>query len=202
VEQIQNSRTTSQLLSSLHDTSDRAAWGQFDARYRPIVQAVALRLGLNQEDAADVAQQTMLEFVRDYRLGKYDRTKGRLKSWISGIAHHRAIDLVRADRQERVRRGESAMVALPEQREIEGAWDLEERRVIWREAMRELRQSSKLGEVSIRAFELVVEHKFSPEAAAAECGIGVHSVYQAKSRITVKLREIVERLSAEYSQEP
>ena len=78
--------TTTQLLNDLRDTANRQAWGLFDERYRPIIHAVAIRLGLRPEDAADVAQQTIADFIKDYQRGQYDRGKGRLRDWLKGIA--------------------------------------------------------------------------------------------------------------------
>jgi hypothetical protein len=72
------SRTTTALLEGLHDPADAVAWEQFDRRYRPIVVGFASRLGLADADAADVAQEVMLQFVKEYRAGKYDRQRGRL----------------------------------------------------------------------------------------------------------------------------
>ena len=68
--------TSSTLLESLKDAGNDALWRQFDARYRPIVTAVVRRMGLSDEDAAEVAQQTLAEFAQAYRVGKYERGRG------------------------------------------------------------------------------------------------------------------------------
>ncbi|MCC6907029.1 MAG: sigma-70 family RNA polymerase sigma factor [Phycisphaerales bacterium] len=193
-----HSQTTSQLLAGLFDTANTEVWSQFDARYRPIILGVVLRLGLRPEDAADVAQQVLFEFVRDYRLGKYNRDKGRLRSWIAGIARNRAIDLLNAERRARIGRGESAIVALPDQHTFDQAWTAEERRAVLNEAKRRLREHSGHDEATIRAFEMVVERKIPAETAAAECGLSIASVYQAKARIAEKLRSIIEQVEAEF----
>lgn len=194
-----HSQTTSQLLAGLYDTANTEVWSQFDARYRPIILGVVLRLGLRPEDAADVAQQVLFEFVRDYRLGKYSRDKGRLRSWIAGIARNRAIDLLNAERRARIGRGESAIVALPDQHTFDQAWTAEERRAVLNEAKRRLRERSGHDEATIRAFEMVVERKIPAETAAAECGLSIASVYQAKARIAEKLRSIIEQVEAEFA---
>ena len=85
--------TTTALLAALHDLSDQPAWREFEGRYAPIISGVARRMGLSESDSQDVMQETMLQFIRDYRAGKYDRTRGRLRSWIIGIARHRIADI-------------------------------------------------------------------------------------------------------------
>ena len=75
-------RTTTVLLEGLHDASNDAVWGEFDRRYRPVVFGFARRLGLDDADAADVAQETLTRFLEEYRRGVYDRERGRLRSWL------------------------------------------------------------------------------------------------------------------------
>ncbi|MFN7020269.1 MAG: RNA polymerase sigma factor [Phycisphaerales bacterium] len=195
-----HSQTTSQLLDSLHDAGNQEVWSQFDARYRPIILGVVLRLGLKPEDASDVAQQVLLEFVRDYRMGKYHRSKGRLRSWIAGIARNRAIDVLNAERRAKIGRGESAIITLPDEHGFEQAWSIEERRAVLAEAKRRLREQHGHDEATIRAFEMVVERKLPAETAAAECGLSIASVYQAKARISEKLRAIIQRVESEYAE--
>ena len=66
-------RTTTALLEGLFDSDNELAWSHFDARYRPIVIAFARKLGLSESDAGDVAQETILQFLKEYKEGKYDR---------------------------------------------------------------------------------------------------------------------------------
>ena len=75
------------------------------------------------EDAADVAQETLTDFLRDYRAGKYDRRRGRLRSWISGIARHRVLDTLRQRARNQATRGESAFDELPDDARLTAIWD-------------------------------------------------------------------------------
>ena len=68
---IHVTRTTTQLLDALHDNANEPVWLQIDARYRPIVTAMARRLGLTDTDADEVAQQTLTEFVKAYGEDRY-----------------------------------------------------------------------------------------------------------------------------------
>jgi RNA polymerase sigma-70 factor (ECF subfamily) len=197
-------RTTTAMLEALHDSANEPAWEAFDARYRPILIGFARNLGLADVDAADVAQETLVRFIQDYRDGKYDRSKGRLGAWLVGIALYRILDLRRfkAHRQEVLADPQVAEVvgALDDPNRLQAAWDAEHRQAVLREAMLELRQSTKTDERTIRAFELVAAHGRSPQQVAEELGISVHDVYLAKSRVAQRLREIVERLEKLYDE--
>lgn len=138
--EYQRFTTSSTLLESLKDAGNDAVWRQFDARYRPLVAAVARRMGLGDEDAAEVAQQTLAEFARAYRAGKYERGKGRLSAWIIGIARYRATDILRAQAARREQRGESGIIDRPAKPEhLTQVWEAERRRAILQEALLTLR---------------------------------------------------------------
>lgn len=194
--------TTTQLLESLKDTADAKAWGGFVERYRAILFGVVMKMGLRAEDASDVVQQTFLEFVRDYRAHRYDRTKGKLRSWLIAIAKHRALDVVRADARHRVMRGESAIVELPDDASLTKQWDEERDKAIAAEAMAALRAESQMTPVNLRIFELAVLNKTPAATVAQECGVAVQQVYLVTNRGKAQMRKIIERLTAAYEEGP
>jgi RNA polymerase sigma-70 factor (ECF subfamily) len=189
--------TTTTLLSSLREPGNQIVWSEFDARYRPIILGIARRIGLCEADAADVAQETLTRFTTQFRADKYDRSKGRLRSWMLGIARNCIVDLHRRVVTRRERRGDSALVQVCDD-ELDEHWDAERQRVIFEAGMAELRRETRLDEQTIQAFELVAVAHRPPAEVAAELGISVDSVYAAKNRCIAKLREICERLEAMY----
>lgn len=196
--------TTTQILDSLRDPSNGAMWSQFDQRFRPVLIAFARGQGLSEDDAADVAQTTLTQFTADYQAGRYDRTRGRLSSWIIGIAQHRVIDLLRAGARRRIERGESAIdnrAHAPGDGALNDAWRMARERVLSQKAMDVLRTQSRLDERTIKAFELSAVRSVPPEAVAAECGMSVPEVYVAKNRVIKKLKEIVAHLTQEFDDE-
>lgn len=192
--------TTTQLLNDLRDSANRQAWALFDQRYRPIIQAVALRLGLRGEDAADVAQQTIADFIKDYQRGQYDRGKGRLRDWLRGIARNRAVDVIRAETRRRARPSGDAIEQAADESRVSEIWEQEERAAIIDAAMKELR-AGETSESVIKAFELAFLRKMPAEQVAAECGMSVDSVHQSRTRVIRRLNAIVRRLSAAYAED-
>ena len=194
--------TTTQLLSELHDSNNQAVWREFDARYRPLVFAFARRLHLEAEDAADVAQQTLTEFVVAYRAGRYHRDRGRLRSWVIAIAKYRAVDLIRRRQRETGWRGDSMLVQVPDEDNLAGIWESEFARHILETAIQEFRNQDRLQPETWRAFQMFALEGCRPAEVAAECGKTVAEVYRIKNRITKSLREIVDRLRLLYEEEP
>lgn len=195
---LSRTTTTTTLLEALLDSEDQATWQEFDDRYRPIITGFAMRLGLGPPDAADVAQETLLQFLRDYRGGKYDRTRGRLGAWVIGIARHRVYDLKRAQVRRRERRGESAIVDVTDDVRLTRIWDEECRHAILRDALSRLRETTRTDPKTIDAFVRHVIDRQPPETVASELGISVQAVYLAKHRCVARLRSIVEELETAY----
>jgi DNA-directed RNA polymerase specialized sigma24 family protein len=102
----------------------------------------------------------------------------------------------------KVERGESAMIDLDDEQSVSAAYEAERRRAVLREALEELATKTKTDPKTIRAFEMLVYHGLSPAQVAEDLGMSTHDVYLAKSRIAAKLREIVERLEAEFEESP
>ena len=195
------SRTTTALLNNLHDSDNEAAWREFDDRYRPILIGFARRLGMGEADAVDVAQETMVQFIKEYREGKYDRDRGRLRSWLLGIARYRVAGVYRKRATSRINRGESAITDMPRDEEFEEAWDTERRMTILRAALVQLRSTTKIADKTVRAFEMVALQQQPTAEVATELDMTENDVYLAKSRVASKLRELVAALEKVYDED-
>ncbi len=195
-------RTTTMLLNGLGQPGDDAAWSSIDRRYRPSVTGMARRLGLSDADAADVSQETMVRVLREYREGRYDRERGRLRTWILAIARTKIADVHRKRSVRKEARGDSAMISIPSDAEMEDLWTTERRLVILREALADLQASSKLSDHVVRAFELLVFHHRSVADVSRELEMTANDVYLARSRIAKKLKDIVQQIESAYDEEP
>lgn len=190
-------RTTTRLLDALRDLSNEPAWKHIDGRYRPVIAGLARRLGLNESDAEEIAQQTLTEFVTAYRDGRYDRSKGRLSSWILGIAHHTSLRALR-DGRRHVSADSSAISEAPDEASLRTIWVEERDRTIFDRAMAILRDESEIDDRTLLAFELVGMRGLPVAQAAEQCGMSVDQVYVAKSRVVKRLRALVEELTSAF----
>jgi RNA polymerase sigma factor (sigma-70 family) len=195
-------KTTTVLLEALRAETDPQVWGEFVARYQPLLVGFGIRLGLSEADATDAAQWTLAEFLKAFRAGRYERERGRLGSWIIGIAKHQVESLRREGARRAGWRGESGIVDLGNNDSLAEIWEQERRREILNAALCRLRSSARLADTSVRAFELVAIRGVSPEDAARECDLTVDEVYVARHRVTRKLRELVAEITAAYEENP
>lgn len=193
-------RTTTGLLDALRDHSNEPAWAQIDSRYRPVIAGLARRLGLDDSSADEVSQQTLTEFVRAYRDGRYDRTKGRLSSWILGIAHHTALHLLRTNRRA-AGVGSTVLEQVSDESTLRTIWTDERDRAILSRAMALLSEETSVDERTMLAFELAALRGVPAPEAAAQCGMSVEQVYVAKSRMTRRLRELVETMTQAFEED-
>ncbi len=197
---MSSSFTNTKLLGGLRDGDDDA-WSELDKRIRPVLTALGRRFGLSDTEAADVAQETFLRFIESYRAGRYERSRGRLRAWIVGIARHRVHDLFRS----RDRRHERPLAAgdldVPGEDEFLRVWDEECRAHVLRRAMEVLREVSRISEEKLRAFERIFIDQQGVEDVAREMGMTRDEVYQAKFRCLERLREIVRDLELAYELE-
>lgn len=205
--------TTTQLLDALRVRDDGDAWTLLVRRYAPVLRAVGRRLGLNDADADDAAQQTLFELVRDLRAGKFDRTRGGLRSWTLGILRHRIRDLQRF-RAARPDDGIDAIGGIGGIAATVGAPSMED---VWREeferqvlvlALAQLRsesgelgpsgqsRQSSMAESTLRAFEFTAIRGVPAKAAAEACDMTLNAVYIARNRVLARLRTIAAAIEA------
>jgi len=180
-------RTSTVLLQGLKDEMNHAAWGEFDARYRPMLMGVARRLGLNDADAEDAAQDVVSACAGDYREGRYQRESGRLRDWLGGIMTHKVRDLQR--RRHRHDEVVAARATVVEDDDVHAAMDEECMQALLRQSLEEVRQS--VSPQMYESFELSALQLWPAQQVAQRLGISVDAVYQNKTRVLQRLREIL-----------
>lgn len=194
--------TTTLLLERLKDSRDTRAWEMFDQRFRGVILSTAIKLGLAEADAADAAQETILQALRDYQAGKYDRSKGRLSTWIVSIAHHRIVDALRKRRRDRDlsagSHGGGRIDEDPSTGDVAAVFDQALERRIFEQAWEKIQAESKLARETLLAFELTALRQVPAAQVASRCGLSVEQVYVAKNRVSKRLQEMVEELSRAF----
>jgi RNA polymerase sigma factor (sigma-70 family) len=184
--------TQSILLLRLRDARDEEAWSHFVRLYAPLVYRYARRRGLQDCDAADVAQNVLRAAMHD--AGKLDgiHRRGSLRSWLFTVAHHKVYDLQKSREKQAEATGESAMLALLHEqpaREDRTAWEREYREQLYSWAAEQVeRQSSP---AAWQAFRRTAVDGQPAAVVAKDLGMTVAAVYLAKSRIMARLKEQV-----------
>jgi len=183
--------TSTTLLEGLRDPGNRTVWLDFVERYRPLVVGYGRRAGLSNDDAEDLAQQSLLAFSQAYRDEKYERARGRLRDWLFGIVanqlkNQRRARARRAERLPETRSGEPVEVA--GESELEHLWEDEWQSAVARECLAQVRR--EVSATTYRAFELYALGDRPAEEVARELDLSPDAVYGAKRRILRRIRAL------------
>ena len=185
--------TSSLLLKQLEDFDDHSAWNLLAGHFREPIVSLARRRGLDAAQAEDAAQETLLAFARAYRDGKYERSKGRLKDWLFGIAYRQISNTLR--QSVRTFGGASPIETcgeLADEDDCNEVWDTAWRRAILARCVDQAR--AEVQEKTFLAFQLVAVQRSSAVQVAKELGMTRAQVYDAKYRVSRRIRE----LASEY----
>ena len=183
--------TSTTLLRELAQDSQHARWGEFVARYRPMMEAF-MRERFPSLDADDVIQETLIELIRVFPVYRYSpKEKGHFHNYLTGILRHRAFRMMDEERR-REKLGDDMRGVCPQT-----AAECEEKE--WRESLLEIALQQLLADCSIHertrlVFARVAVNGEKPEDVAAAFGIERNAVDQMKSRMMARLKELVAAL--------
>jgi RNA polymerase sigma-70 factor, ECF subfamily len=132
------------LVRRLRDRDEEAFRGLF-ARYAPTAKALALRVVRQSHLAEEIVQEAFMAVWRNP--DAYDDGRGSVRSWLMGMVHHRAVDLVRREEAYRRRAQDSIPAAMQEQvdhaEEVTERVALPQERQVVRQALDELPQEQR-----------------------------------------------------------
>ena len=95
-----NESTRSSVLRAVADTQNEAAWRRFFDLYAGFIYSIARSKGMGDTDADDIVQVVFADLVRTLPTFKYDCTKGKFRSYLSGLVHWRVMDRLKADKRD------------------------------------------------------------------------------------------------------
>ena len=84
---------------------DQEAFRGLFGRYAPSAKALALRIVRQSHLAEEIVQEAFTALWKNP--DGYDQQRGSVKSWLMGMVHHRAVDLVRREEAHRRRAEQS-----------------------------------------------------------------------------------------------
>ena len=197
---MSNSPTTRiSLLLRLRDTHDLPAWERFVALYAPLVYGFARRKGLQDADAADIAQDVLTSVAQQMRQWQYSPERGSFRGWLFTITRNRIKNwLASAARRTDATGGDdnlAAMQSQPETAPESADWDADYARHVYHWAAAIVRQ--QVSEQTWQAFEITAVEGHSGSDAAKTLGMTIGAVYLARSRVMSRLRELVQGIGDE-----
>jgi RNA polymerase sigma-70 factor (ECF subfamily) len=183
------------LLARVRNLNDHAAWEQFTAIYAPIIRRYLRRRGLQEADAADVAQDTLRKVTEAIGRLEYDRGKGRFRGWLLTIAHRNLIDHVARTKRAIAGSGDEAvhdLIDATPQLDDQHEWERECQQATVQWAMDQIR--SEFAPKTWQAFFATAIENRPVADIARELNMSSGAVYIAKSRVTSRLRIVIEEV--------
>jgi RNA polymerase sigma-70 factor (ECF subfamily) len=168
-----------------------SAWATFVQIYTPLLYYWALRLGLQEQDAADLSQEVFITLVKELPRFRYDRSKS-FRSWLRTVTLNKWRDHCRRPALSCSALGTEALPQVRAPEEPEWLEETEYRQQLARRALY-LMQAEFAPNTWKACWGHVVEGRPAAEVAA-ELGICVGAVYVAKSRVLSRLRRLLDGL--------
>ncbi len=196
-------RTSTTLLKSLlREPADQRAWQELCARFGPAVFRFARRRGLGEAEADEVLSETLQVLFEAYRARRYQRAKGRLRTWVFGIANNKVHEMRRKLRKDHQVSSLDDLVQDPAAQPAgetapppDPYFDADvDRSLAWQclDAVRK-----RVAPLTYQAFDLYVIKGRTPQDVAKILGIDKDAVYVAKSRVISSARREYEKITSE-----
>jgi RNA polymerase sigma-70 factor (ECF subfamily) len=182
--------TRRSLLSRLKNWDDQEAWRVFFDTYWKLIYNAAIRAGLNEAEAQDVVQETVIAISRKIPEFVYDPGKGSFKTWlmrqttwrIAGQLRRRLpIEVAAAAPGTAGSTNAMDRVLDPAIPALESLWDEEWENNLLDAAFRRVR--SKVDAKQLQIYDLCVRKRWPASKVAQDLRVGTARVYLAKHRV-------------------
>jgi RNA polymerase sigma-70 factor (ECF subfamily) len=208
-----NCHSTS-LLDRLKDAGDSGSWEEFHRTYRGLLVGVARRAGLNEHEADEAVQETLIAVAKEMPEFHYEPGRDSFKGWLLQIVRWKIVDRVRRRRQaadpvvaeepasvaERLAlTGDleldsvvtSANVADPRQ-DFAAIWDAEWQRHLLTQALSRVKRQAKPEQCAIYHLHVIEERPVAE--VRRTLGVSAAAIYLAKHRVGALVKKEVQRL--------
>ncbi|MCX7422789.1 MAG: sigma-70 family RNA polymerase sigma factor [Planctomycetia bacterium] len=188
--------TRPSLLIRMRDRRDSEAWSQFVEVYGPLLQRFLRSHGLQEADSADVTQEILQSVMTAIEKLEYDRNIGRFRGWLFTVAHSKLKNYLHRRNRQPAGTGDSEMEFVLENQPStfpsETDWEQEYERRLFEWAAERAR--SDFQPATWQAFWMTAVESKSPTDVAAKLQLSVGAVYIAKSRVTARLKELIQEI--------
>jgi len=195
--------TRRSLLTRLKRWDDQEGWTTFFDTYWSLIYSSALKMGLAEDEAEDVVQDTVIAVSKAMPAFKYDPDRGTFRAWLLKITSCRIRDRIRRrpnellvqslvnpnDEDESSDPILNAQAPLPE---LEGDWDNDWESALLNAALERVKQRADPRYYQI--FELYVLEEWSVQRICSFLNIGPARVYLARHRIRSVLKKELKTL--------
>jgi RNA polymerase sigma factor (sigma-70 family) len=195
--------TRPSLLLRIRDVENHQAWEQFVEIYTPLIYGYCRSRGLQDGDAADVAQESMRSVARAIGEFEYDPQRGKFRNWLLTVVQSKLHNFLARQKRQPALVGETTLQLNIERDSAKGedpAWETDYYRAIFNWAGKRIR--GEFQETTWQAFWRTTIDERDGKEVAESLGLSVGAVYVAKSRVIARLKEEIQRVDAEGVMSP
>jgi len=198
--------THASLLERLKDLGDQASWNRFYETYHDLIFSVARRAGLNEAEASEVVQDTLISVAKKMPEFTYDPARDSFKGWLLTVVRWRIRDQFAKRSDEAQKRSRPAQnqqdqetrtatidrVPDPAKPALEGVWDEEWESQLLQTALARIKRQVQPQHYQIYHLHVVLGQ--SPREVARSLGVNAAQIYLAKHRVGNLLKKEIQRL--------
>jgi RNA polymerase sigma-70 factor (ECF subfamily) len=196
--------TRQSLLSRLKDWNDQESWKAFFDTYWKLIYNAAVKAGLNDAEAQDVVQETVISVLKSMPSFEYDAEKGSFKTWLLRLTCWRVVDQLRKRQREINQRKPATStstktatverVADPVGLKLEATWNEEWEQNLMEAALERVKR--KVDPKQYQVFDLCVVREWPVARVARALKVNRGRVYLAKHRINNLIKREISYLRA------
>ncbi|MEO8428737.1 MAG: sigma-70 family RNA polymerase sigma factor [Verrucomicrobiota bacterium] len=194
--------TRASLLARLKDWDNHHSWKDFFDTYWRLIYHHASHAGLNDQQAQEVVQETIIAVARQMKDFNYDPDIASFKTWLYRIVQRRIADQFRKEARHAANiqalsddePGTNALEQIPDPASLEpdAAWNAE-----WESNLASAAAERVKRQVKQRHFQIFEYHVLQGHSApktANDLKTNAATVYWIKHRVGRRLRREVDRL--------
>lgn len=185
--------TRASLILRLGDPADDQAWSEFLQIYEPLLLRLATRWGLQQADALEVVQETLLAVAKAIPSFDRDQHPGAFRGWLAAITRNKLTDHLSRARRRETASGDSNVRRWLDQ--VAGpasdasVWDWNQKQQIYLWAAAKVQQ--QVNSATWQAFHRTSVLGEPVADVATDLHLREGMVYVARSRVMARLRKLV-----------
>jgi len=189
--------TRASLLGRLKNREDAASWDEFAQIYSRLIRGVAIQSGLNEAEAKDVEQETLLCVAKTIHEFESNPERGSFKSWLLNLTRWRIADQFRKRPPPGAQPAASSTAGdrtatierIPDTDNIDAVWETEWKKNVIETAL--ARVGRKVKPKHSQVFDLYAVRRWPAAKVARELGVNIVQVYLINHRMTKLLRQEV-----------
>lgn len=204
--------TRASLLERLKDLGDAASWDEFYQTYRGLVYSVARRAGLNEAEADEVMQETLISVAKKMPAFRYRPGKDSFKGWLLTVTRWRILDQLQkrkgnerfatsaASTEKGTRTATIERIEDPAGSGLTAIWDEEWEKNLLQTALNRIKRQVHPQHYEIYHLHVILEIPI--REVAKTLGVNAGKIYLAKHRVGALLKKEIKRLEKQGGVEP